>query len=216
MKALFATLSPTTWIVAFAVILGLWAGHVLLVNRAQSKGYEAGLLAGQQEGERNLAAYKAKFQATLGDAKQEAADTTLHLQQKQDQTYAKYETTIASLTARVEHLSGELRKRPSRPQGSAGGSVGVSGAAAAPDAAGRSDRPLVCGEGGDVSAGATGQQLYSDDALWLVAEAKRADQLRAAYQKLTADYDSVRVELTRLRESSLNMEAAVNQLDARQ
>lgn len=79
---------------------------------------------------------------------------------------------IASLNSRVGSLVSELRQRPQRPASSPQGAP-------------------TTGSG----KGATGAELYREDALVLIGEAQRADRLRAALDQCYKQYDSVRESL---------------------
>ena len=78
---------------------------------------------------------------------------------------------IRSINTRLHAALAELRKRPTRP-------AAPPAAAAVPDVAGS---PQGC----------TGAGLYASDAEFLVREAARADEIRAAYIQCAAQYEVI-------------------------
>jgi hypothetical protein len=79
---------------------------------------------------------------------------------------------IVLLNTRVGNLLSELRQRPQRPPSTPEGSPATS-----------------------VGKGATGAELYREDAILLAGEAARADRLRLALEQCYRQYDSVRESL---------------------
>lgn len=96
------------------------------------------------------------------------------LQESADNERKAKDEKIDRLNADLSAAQRELRKRPARPAREGGSSP----ASQAP-------------QGGEIK-GCTGAQLYSDDGLFLVGEAARAERLRFDYDELWGAYERAR------------------------
>jgi len=99
------------------------------------------------------------------------------LQDRANQERKANESLVASLNARVEQLTGELRKRPSRPAQPA-----TSGAQAP----------------GSGAEGSTGLGLYREDGLFLVGEAATGKRIQLQRDACYRAYEAAQAELARL------------------
>ena len=192
-------LSPATWLVAVAVALGAFSLHTLRVNSAERAGYARGVTVGKAEVQRDFDAFKESFRKTHEDELNKVLQANLELQAQLNESQAEFENEKTDLAAAIAELSGRLLERPARPTGGASGGGNVSGAASAASGAPSGG---VCPADGGVPIWATGANLYVEDALWLLEEARRADELRAAYRRDRAAYEAAEAELKRLNEQA--------------
>ena len=200
MKALLSALSPTTWLVVAAVALGLGAFHVVRVGAAEKAGYTRGVTVGRAEVQTRFDAYKESFRSSMQGELAKAIQANLDLQAQASQRQLEFDNEKSALETAVASLSERLRQRPSRPAGIAGGRSNVPGAPGVAASAAASG--LRAADAG-VSGRATGADLWREDALWLLEEARRADELRAAHQRDRAAYEAARSKLNEINEQSL-------------
>jgi hypothetical protein len=104
---------------------------------------------------------------------QETRDKETQLQADKEQLRKAKNVQIAKLDSDLADALGRLRNRPDRP--------------------GQGDMPTVAGTG--PSPGCTGDQLFRQDAEFLIREAGRADRLLAYLGQCEAQYDKAREAL---------------------
>ena len=199
MKAILSALSPTTWLVVAVVVLGLGSLHVMRVSAAEKAGYTRGVTVGKAEVQTRFDAYKESFRASMQGELAKAIQANLDLQAQASQRQLEFDNEKSALETTVASLSERLRQRPSRPAGIAGGRGNVPGA---PGVAASAAAGELCAADAGVSGRATGADLWREDALWLLEEARRADELRAAYHRDRAAYEDAAAELRRLNEQA--------------
>ena len=200
MKAILSALSPTTWLVVAAVALGLVSLHVMRVSAAEKAGYTRGVTVGRAEVQTRFDAYKESFRASMQGELAKVIQANLDLQAQASQRQLEFDNEKSALETAVASLSERLRQRPSRPAGTAGGRSNVPGA---PGVAASAAASELCAADAGVSGRATGADLWREDAFWLLEEAWRADELRAAHQRDRAAYEAARSKLSEIREQSL-------------
>ena len=200
MKAILSALSPTTWLVVAVVVLGLGSLHVMRVGAAEKAGYTRGVTVGRAEVQTRFDAYKESFRSSMQGELAKAIQTNLDLQAQASQLQLEFDNEKSALETAVASLSERLRQRPSRPAGTAGGRGNVP---SAPSAAASAAASGLCAADAGVSGRATGADLWREDALWLLEEARRADELRAAHQRDRAAYEAARSKLNEINEQSL-------------
>ena len=200
MKAILSALSPTTWLVVAVVVLGLGSLHVMRVSAAEKAGYTRGVAVGKAEVQARFDAYKESFRSSMQGELAKAIQANLDLQAQASQRQLEFDNEKSALETAVAGLSERLRQRPSRPAGIAGGRSNVPGA---PGAAASAAAGELCAADAGVSGRATGADLWREDAFWLLEEAWRADELRAAHQRDRAAYEAARSKLNEIHERSL-------------
>ena len=199
MKAILSALSPTTWLIVAAVVLGLVSLHFMRVGAAEKAGYTRGVTVGKAEVQARFDAYKESFRTSMQGELAKTIQANLDLQAQASQRQLEFDNEKSALETTVADLSERLRQRPSRPAGIAGGRGNVPGAPSAAASATASE--LRAADAG-VSGRATGADLWREDALWLLEEARRADELRAAHQRDRAAYEDARSKLNEINEQS--------------
>ena len=200
MKALLSALSPTTWLVVAVVVLGLGSLHFVRVSAAEKAGYTRGVTVGKAEAQARFDAYKESFRSSMQGELAKTIQSNLDLQAQASQRQLEFDNEKSALETAVASLSERLRQRPSRPAGTAGGRGNVPGA---PGVAASAAAGGLCAADAGVSGRATGADLWREDALWLLEEARRADELRAAHQRDRAAYEAARSKLNEINEQSL-------------
>ena len=200
MKAILSALSPTTWLIVAAVVLGLVSLHFMRVGAAEKAGYTRGVTVGKAEVQARFDAYKESFRASMQGELAKAIQANLDLQAQASQRQLEFDNEKSALETAVAGLSERLRQRPSRPAGIAGGRGNVPGA---PGVAASAAAGELCAADAGVSGRATGADLWREDAFWLLEEAWRADELRAAHQRDRAAYEAARSKLNEIHERSL-------------
>lgn len=200
MKAILSALSPTTWLIVAATVLGLGSLHFMRVGSAEKAGYTRGVTVGKAEVQARFDAYKESFRSSMQGELAKAIQANLDLQAQASQRQLEFDNEKSALETTVAGLSERLRQRPSRPAGIAGGRGNVPGA---PGVAASAAAGELCAADAGVSGRATGADLWREDALWLVEEARRADELRAAHQRDRAAYEAARSKLNEINEQSL-------------
>ena len=200
MKALLSALSPTTWLVVAAAVLGLGSLHLMRVGAAEKAGSTRGVTVGKAEVQARFDAYKESFRSSMQGELAKAIQANLDLQAQASQRQLEFDNEKSALETTVAGLSERLRQRPSRPAGIAGGRSNVPGA---PGAAASAAAGELCAADAGVSGRATGADLWREDAFWLLEEAWRADELRAAHQRDRAAYEAARSKLNEINEQSL-------------
>ncbi len=147
--------------------------------------WDAGVIAGKDLQIAALTIANKSKQATIDKmtAEAKAADVRYRAAEKDlaagaEKTNKEKDDAIAHVLAERDNLLAELRKRPSR-----------SDAPASPAA--------ITGNG-ETGIGATGAQLYREDASFLVGEASRADIVRTSLKACYAQYEAARVKLESL------------------
>ena len=199
MKAILSALSPTTWLIVAAVVLGLVSLHFMRVGAAEKAGYTRGVTVGKAEVQARFDAYKESFRTSMQGELAKTIQANLDLQAQASQRQLEFDNEKSALETAIAGLSEQLRQRPSRPAGIAGGRGNVPGAPSAAASAPASE--LRAADAG-VSGRATGADLWREDALWLLEEARRADELRAAHQRDRAAYQDARSKLNKINEQS--------------
>lgn len=200
MKAPLSALSPTTWLVVAVVVLGLGSLHVMRVGAAEKAGYTRGVTVGKAEVQSRFDAYKESFRTSGQGELAKTVQANLALQAQASQRQLEFDNEKSALEATIASLSERLRQRPSRPAGTAGGRGNVP---SAPSAAASAPAGGLCAADAGVSGRATGADLWREDALWLLEEARRANELRAAHQRDRAAYEAARSKLNEINEQSL-------------
>lgn len=122
------------------------------------------------------ASMSAEYTKRLLEASEMSREREQSMISSADKLRKDKDAQIVLLNNRVGALLSELRQRPQRPPSS-------------------STAPPSPGSG----KGATGAELYREDALVLIGEAQRADRLRAALDQCYRQYDSVRESLKEVR-----------------
>ena len=199
MKAILSALSPTTWLIVAAVVLGLVSLHFMRVGAAEKAGYTRGVTVGKAEVQARFDAYKESFRTSMQGDLAKTIQANLDLQAQASQRQLEFDNEKSALEATIASLSEQLRQRPSRPAGIAGGRSNVPGTPGVAASAPASE--LRAADAG-VSGRATGADLWREDALWLLEEARRADELRAAHQRDRAAYQDARSKLNKINEQS--------------
>lgn len=200
MKAILSALSPTTWLVVAAVVLGLGSLHFMRVGAAEKAGYTRGVTVGKAEVQTRFDAYKESFRTSGQGELAKAVQANLALQAQASQRQLEFDNEKSALETTIASLSERLRQRPSRPAGIAGGRGNVP---SAPSPAASAPAGGLCAADAGVSGRATGADLWREDALWLLEEARRANELRAAHQRDRAAYEAARSKLNEINEQSL-------------
>ena len=199
MKAILSALSPTTWLIVAAVVLGLVSLHFMRVGAAEKAGYTRGVTVGKAEVQARFDAYKESFRTSMQGELAKTIQANLDLQAQASQRQLEFDNEKSALETAVAGLSERLRQRPSRPAGIAGGRGNVP---SAPSAAASAPASELRAADAGVSGRATGADLWREDALWLLEEARRADELRAAHQRDRAAYQDARSKLNKINEQS--------------
>ena len=113
--------------------------------------------------------------------KERSLNAQIELQQSFDNIQKDKDAKIKNLNARVASLTRSLQERPSRPDSS-----GISN-----DSRVEESKP-----------GSTGVGLYREDALFLVREAARADEIRIELQTCYKSYDTAKEVLDRYKKEN--------------
>ena len=148
------------------------AGAVLAVVLAYGTGHHNGHVAGKKEIQQLWDQQVAKQMQEYAAAQDAARQKEQAMQAAADQSRQEKDREIRNINARATALANSLQQRPDRAtEGSS-----VSGAASH----------------GQARSGCTGAELYRSDAEFLVREAERGDQLRAALRQCYAQYEAVK------------------------
>jgi len=150
------------------VILGV----VLAIGGAYGVGQYRGDKAGQAKIQAQWDREKAELLAQHAAEQAKVREKEQGWQQKSDHLRQEKDREIRNISARATALANSLRDRQDRPAADAGGM---------PEAAGA----------GQAARGCTGADLYRPDGEFLVGEAARADQLRAALRQCYAQYEAL-------------------------
>lgn len=196
-----AILSPTTWAVMGAIVAVLVALHLWRVDAARSQGYAQGEEVGAARVQLQFDAYKESMRASMQRELARAIQSGIDIQAKAEQREEQFHEQKRALESTVAELAERLRQREPRPAGSAGSGGAVPRPASPASPAGE-PAPILREQDGEVPCRATGAGLYREDALWLLEEARRADELRAAYHRDRAAYEDAAAELRRLNEQA--------------
>lgn len=120
------------------------------------------------------ASMNAEFTKRLLEASELAREREHVMMESADKIRKEKDAKIVLLNNRVGSLLSELRQRPQRPPSTPEGSPATGS-----------------------PKGATGAELYREDSLFLVGEARRADRLRLSLEQCYREYDSVRESLSK-------------------
>ena len=149
------------------------AGSVIAVVLAFGAGYWKGDEAGQAVVQQKWDHEKADLLAKHAEDVEKTREKEQSWQQAADNLRQEKDREIRNLNARAAALSNVVRQRQDRP---------------APDASGAAKTASV----GQATAGCTGAELYKPDGEFLVREAARADEIRAALKQCYAQDEAVR------------------------
>ena len=147
------------------------AGSLAKVEQANARASKA---------ETELATYRGDAEAAARLASDAARTREQTLQKAADAARKTDHEEIIRIATQRDRALGELRKRPARPADNSAGAAAI----AVPSTAGA----------GAHAAGCSGAQLYREDGEFLIGEAARADQVRAAYRSCRAAYERARSE----------------------
>ena len=138
-------------------------------------GYRTGLGQGRAEVQAQWDTQRIEHAKTVLRAIEARDALQTRLTQTIERQRQEHRHAVQSLVAERNALLERLRERPSRDTGGA-------------------NLPSDSGAGSGV-AGCTGQQLYREDAAFLIGEAHRADRLQLALNQCKAAYDEVRQQI---------------------
>jgi hypothetical protein len=140
---------------------------------ASGIGYWRGDKAGRAEIQQQWDHEKADLLAKHTEAVNQAREKEQNWQQAADNIRQEKDREIRNLNARTTALSNVMRQRQDRPSADASNTTQTTGS-------------------GQVAAGCTGKQLYRPDGEFLVGEAARADEIRAALKQCYSQYEAIR------------------------
>ena len=140
---------------------------------ASGIGYWRGDRAGRAEIQQQWDHEKADLLVKHTEAVNQAREKEQNWQQAADNIRQEKDREIRNINARAAALSNVVRQRQDRPSADASAATQTAGS-------------------GQTSAGCTGAELYKPDGEFLVREAARADEIRAALKQCYAQDEAVR------------------------
>lgn len=147
------------------------AGSVIAVALAFGAGYWKGDEAGQAVIQQQWDHEKADLLAKHAENVEKVREKEQSWQQAADNLRQEKDREIRNLNARATALSNVVRQRQDRP-----------------DASGAAKTASI----GQAPTGCTGAELYKPDGEFLVREAARGDEIRAALKQCYAQYETVK------------------------